>query len=138
MDVAFDAAGVQIAVDTAIKAVRPRGTLVNIALWGDKRVSLDMMDMLFGERRYQAGEFKCVLVSNAWLLITFLVVTYIDGDFEEVIEAIHTGKIKPAGMITKVIGLHEVAEEGFRTLVNVSGPFNCPDKTLLTYRKGEG
>ena len=55
-DVAFDAAGVQIAVDTAIKAIRARGTLVNIALWGSKRVSLDMMDMLFGERRYMAGE----------------------------------------------------------------------------------
>lgn len=55
-DVAFDAAGVQIAVDTAIKAIRARGTLVNIALWGSKRVSLNMMDMLFGEKRYIAGK----------------------------------------------------------------------------------
>lgn len=61
-DVAFDAAGVQIAVDTAIKAIRARGTLVNIALWGNKRVTLDMMDMLFGERRYMAGERSLSLV----------------------------------------------------------------------------
>lgn len=44
-------------------------------------------------------------------------VTYIQGDFEEVIEAISSGRIKPQGMITKVIGLHEVPEEGFKTLV---------------------
>lgn len=55
-DVGFDAAGVQIAVDGAIKAVRARGTLVNIALWGANRVALDMMDMIFGERKYQAGK----------------------------------------------------------------------------------
>ncbi|KAK4498284.1 hypothetical protein PRZ48_010942 [Zasmidium cellare] len=61
------------------------GTFVNIALWGAKRVALDMNVMLFGERRYMA------------------VVTYIDGDFEAVIEAIHSGKMKPHGMITKVI-----------------------------------
>lgn len=56
-DIAFDAAGVQIAVDYAIKAIRARGTLVNIALWGNKRVSLDMVDMLFGEKHYMAGKF---------------------------------------------------------------------------------
>jgi threonine dehydrogenase-like Zn-dependent dehydrogenase len=57
-DVGFDAAGVQIAVDYAVKAVRARGTLVNIALWGAKRVALDMMDMIFGERKYQAGKSR--------------------------------------------------------------------------------
>lgn len=31
------------------------GTFVNIALWGAKRVALDMNVMLFGERRYMAG-----------------------------------------------------------------------------------
>lgn len=31
------------------------GTFVNIALWGAKRVALDMTVMLFGERRYMAG-----------------------------------------------------------------------------------
>lgn len=54
-DVAFDAAGVQIAVYGAIKAIRAKGTLVNIALWGDKEVQLNMVDMLFGEKRYMAG-----------------------------------------------------------------------------------
>lgn len=44
--------------------------------------------------------------------------TYIDGDFEGVIDAIHTGKLKPKGMITKVIRPDEVAEEGFKALVD--------------------
>ncbi|KAF7193678.1 putative diacetyl reductase [(R)-acetoin forming] 2 [Pseudocercospora fuligena] len=100
VDVCFDAAGVQIGVDSGLKAVTARGTFVNIALWGDRRPSLDMIDMLFGERKYMA------------------VVTYIAGDFEAVIDAIHTGKLKPEGMITKVIGPHEVAEEGFKALTD--------------------
>jgi threonine dehydrogenase-like Zn-dependent dehydrogenase len=54
-DVAFDAAGVQPAVYTAIKAIRAKGTLVNIALWGDREVHLNMIDMLFGEKHYMAG-----------------------------------------------------------------------------------
>ena len=33
------------------------------------------------------------------------------------IEAIHSGKLKPEGMITKVIRPDEVAEEGFKSLV---------------------
>lgn len=55
-DVAFDAAGVQVGVYTAIKAIRAKGTLVNIALWGSKEVSLNMVDMLFGEKHYMAGK----------------------------------------------------------------------------------
>lgn len=58
VDVCFDAAGVQIAVDGGLAAVKARGTFVNIALWGSKRVSLDMNVMLFGERRYMAGKSR--------------------------------------------------------------------------------
>lgn len=45
------------------------------------------------------------------------VVTYTEGDFESVIDAIHTGKIKPKGMITKVLGVDQV-DEGFKALVS--------------------
>ena len=50
-DVGFDAAGVQVAVDTALKAIKARGTLVNIAIW-EKRASLNMNDVVFRERGY--------------------------------------------------------------------------------------
>ena len=46
------------------------------------------------------------------------VVTYIDGDFEAVIDAIASGRMQPAGMITKVIGPDEVAEQGFKALTD--------------------
>jgi len=98
-DVAFDAAGVQVAVDTAFKAIKARGTLVNIAVW-EKRATLNMNDIVFRERGYMG------------------VATYALGDFEAVIDAISSGAMKPRGMITKVIKLNEVAEEGFKTLID--------------------
>ena len=56
VDLVFDAAGVQKAVDTGLESVKPRGTFVNIALWGAAKVSLNMIHMLFGERRYMASK----------------------------------------------------------------------------------
>jgi threonine dehydrogenase-like Zn-dependent dehydrogenase len=50
-DVGFDAAGVQVAVDSAFKAIKARGTLVNIAVW-EKRAALQMNDVVFRERAY--------------------------------------------------------------------------------------
>ncbi|KIW97949.1 chlorophyll synthesis pathway protein BchC [Cladophialophora bantiana CBS 173.52] len=97
-DVGFDAAGVQVAVDTAFKAIKARGTLVNIAVW-EKRATLQMNDIVFRERGYMG------------------VATYALGDFEAVIKAISSGAMKPAGMITKTIKLDQVAEEGFKTLI---------------------
>jgi threonine dehydrogenase-like Zn-dependent dehydrogenase len=50
-DVGFDAAGVQIAVDTAFLSLKARGTLVNIAIW-EKRATLQMNEIVFRERNY--------------------------------------------------------------------------------------
>ena len=72
-DVAYDAAGVQVGVDTAMLALKVRGMLVNIALW-HKRATLDMNDFVFRERAYMG------------------VACYALGDFEQVIEAISTGR----------------------------------------------
>lgn len=58
VDLCFDAAGVQAAVDSGLKCVKARGTFVNIALWGASRVALDMTVMLFGERKYIAGKLS--------------------------------------------------------------------------------
>ena len=56
-DVGFDAAGVQIAVDTALKSIKAGGTLVNIAIW-EKRANLDMNDIVFREKRYMGVYVK--------------------------------------------------------------------------------
>ena len=50
-DVAYDAAGVQPAVDTAFLALKAKGMLVNIAIW-EKRVQLQMNEIVFRERAY--------------------------------------------------------------------------------------
>ncbi|KAF5122519.1 (R,R)-butanediol dehydrogenase [Metarhizium anisopliae] len=94
-DVAFDAAGAQAALDTAFNALKARGTLVNIAVW-EKRANLAMNGLVFRERGYMG----------------------VLGDFEAVLDAISTGKIKPASMITKTIKLDQVVEEGFHALIN--------------------
>lgn len=73
VNVAFDAAGVQAGLDKAILAVRPRGTLVNIAVW-ERPISFDPNALTFRERNYMG----CV--------------TYVQGDFQEVINAIASGK----------------------------------------------
>lgn len=56
-DVGFDCAGVQVAVDSAFKAIKARGTLVNVAVW-EKRATLNMNDIVFRERAYMGGTFQ--------------------------------------------------------------------------------
>lgn len=94
----FDAAGVQAGLDQAIHAVRALGTIVNIAVW-EKPCTIFPNDLVFKERKY------------------IFVATYRLGDFQEVLNAISSGKIKPERMITKRINLDEVVEEGFNALV---------------------
>ena len=96
-DLALDAAGVQIGLDSAMQAIKARGTLVNIAVW-EKRATLQMNDLVFRERNYMG------------------VACYALGDFESVIEAISKGMIKPEGMITRKIRMDEIVEKGFIAL----------------------
>lgn len=79
--------------------MRARGTIVNIAVW-EKSCTITPNDFLFGEKKYMG------------------IVTYVNGDFQAVIDAISAGKITPYKMITKRIRLDEVEEEGFKTLIN--------------------
>lgn len=48
VDVAFDAAGVQATLDAAIGSVRPRGTVLNVAVW-EKSAVVDMNHILVKE-----------------------------------------------------------------------------------------
>lgn len=77
-DLAFDAAGVQVGLDSAMQAIKARGMLVNIAVW-EKRATLAMNDLVFRERAYMG------------------IATYANGDFEEVIEAISSGRFRFMG-----------------------------------------
>ena len=72
-DIVFDAAGVQASLDQAIKAVKANGTVINIALWG-RGATIRPDELVFGEKTYRGS------------------LTYIKGDFKEVIQAISEGK----------------------------------------------
>lgn len=88
----FDAAGVQAGLDSAIDALRVRGTLVNIAIW-EKGCQLMPTKILLKEKKYMG------------------VVTYSRGDFQDVLNAISHGTIAPAPMITKKIKLKDIIED---------------------------
>ena len=70
---AFDAAGVQTGLEQAVLAIRARGTLVNVAIWA-KPASIIPNQFVFRERRYIG------------------VATFVQGDFQNVIDAIASGR----------------------------------------------
>lgn len=117
VNIAYDAAGVQVGLDTAILAIRARGLLVMIAVW-EKTATITPNQLAFRERRYQG------------------VATYQEGDFQAVLDAISSGecfsekwpyhsiddsasgRLKPQSMVTKKIKMDEVEEQGFKALIN--------------------
>lgn len=72
-NLAYDAAGAQAGLDQAILSVRARGTIVNIAVW-EKTATFFPNHLAFRERKYMG------------------IATYVDGDFQEVIDAIESGE----------------------------------------------
>lgn len=97
--IVYDCAGVQAGLDQGVHATRARGKICNVAIW-EKACSIVPNDLTFKERTYMG------------------VATFQIGDFQEVIDAISAGKIKPHEMITQRIKLTEVEEKGFKSLIN--------------------
>lgn len=52
--VALECAGVAASMNAACRAVRTKGLVVNVALW-EEPVPIDMMALLFGEKRLATG-----------------------------------------------------------------------------------
>ncbi|KAH7122254.1 sorbitol dehydrogenase [Dendryphion nanum] len=97
--IVFDCAGVQSGLDQGVHATRARGKIMNVAIW-EKACSIVPNDLTFKERSYIG------------------VATFQIGDFQEVINAISSGDMKPHEMITQRIKLTEVEEKGFKSLIN--------------------
>lgn len=97
-DVAFDCAGVQASLDLAVRAVRPKGVVVNVAVW-EAEPTLRINTLLFKEKR---------LIGTS---------APEHADFVAVLGLLQAGKLRPEALVTKTIGLDEVEEEGFKTLV---------------------
>jgi len=97
--IVYDCAGVQSALDQAVHATRPRGCILNIAIW-EKPCTITPNDFNFKERMYMG------------------IATYEVGDFQEVIDALSSGSMRPHEMITQRIKLTEVEERGFKSLIH--------------------
>lgn len=96
----FDCAGVQVAFDSALACVRGRGKIVNVAIFESPLV------------------IKTPNIINRRQITYVGSNTYTRGEFQEVIDAIASGKIKnPEKMITGRIPLKDAVVGGFDALI---------------------
>lgn len=107
----FDCAGLPVTLSTALEALRPKGTIVNVAMRAEPVPQIDLNLYLHKE---------ATLVSS---------IAYEDKDWEEVIEALAHGKIKPEAMVTSKIKMRDLVEKGIRVLAK-PGQQHC--KILLS------
>lgn len=97
-DLVFDCAGLRQSLETACRAVRVRGTIVNVAVW-EGPVPFDPNWLVFNEASYTA------------------VLGYDKKDWEGVISALRDGKLKHAeAMITAKVKLEDLVTGGYETL----------------------
>ena len=98
VDVAFDAGGNAATIALALSSVRPKGRVVNIALW-EHPVEFDMFSMLFKESNLTASCAYC-------------------NDHGEVIDALATGRIDVTPLITGRITFEDVVTGGIEQLID--------------------
>jgi threonine dehydrogenase-like Zn-dependent dehydrogenase len=73
VEIVFDTAGVEIALNGIIDATKVQGTIVNIAVW-EKRPAIDVNDLMYREINYMGATL------------------YDEASFKEVIENLQNGK----------------------------------------------
>ncbi|KAI1266438.1 GroES-like protein [Xylariaceae sp. FL1019] len=97
--VAFDCAGVPASLDSATRAVRARGTIMNVAIW-EGPVPFMPNNVVFHEKKY----IGCL--------------TYLLEDFQHVINALKHSRLEPEPMITRKIAINRVVEDGLEALIH--------------------
>lgn len=102
---AFDCAGLPVTLETCLAALRPRGTIVNVALRG-KPTLLSLNDYIWKE--------ATLVSSNA----------YVEEDWENVITALGNGSLTPDALVTRKIALPDLVEKGIKMLAQ-SGQEDC-------------
>lgn len=98
VDVAFDAGGNPATIALALGAARPRGQVVNIALW-EHPVSFDMFSMINKESTLTASCAYC-------------------DDHASVIEALSSGQLDASPLITARIPFEAVVTDGIDELID--------------------
>lgn len=97
VDVAFDASGLQATLDTAIVAVKPRGTIYNVAIH-ERPLLINPTQISLQEKIFRGGN------------------SYTNEDFEAVINALAAGSLVIDGMVTSIVPLKNSIENGFGML----------------------
>lgn len=97
-DVAFECTSVQVALDTLVDALRPKGVLVVVSIWG-QRGSFDMQQIVLKELDIRGT------------------IAYVNSH-PATIELVESGKVDLAPFITGRIGLDGLIDEGFDTLIH--------------------
>lgn len=104
-DVAFEACGLQITLDTAIACTKPGGAIFNVAIH-EKTVNLNMNLLTLSEKRLLAG--------NA----------YTAEDFERVITLLNNRSTEVEHFITAVVPLENAIEDAFQEVINNKSKHN--------------
>ncbi|KAJ5225594.1 hypothetical protein N7468_006819 [Penicillium chermesinum] len=99
VDLVFDTAGIQGALNGVIPACKAHGTIVNIAVW-EKSPNVQVNDLMYHEINYMGAAL------------------YDENAFTEVIEALAEGKLQPQKMISSIIHLSDAVEKGFQELID--------------------
>lgn len=97
-DMAFECTSVNAVLDTLVDAVRPRGAVVVVSIWS-KRAEVDMHKVVLKEIALKGS------------------IAYA-SDHPATIELVRSGKIDLKPFITGKIGLDNLIDQGFDTLIN--------------------
>lgn len=96
VDVAFEVAGIETTLNAAIESTRSEGNVVNISIW-EKQASIPLNNFILSERKMTS------------------IIAY-RNIFPQVIQLIANGQIQASELVTKLIGLDDIASEGFEAL----------------------
>ncbi len=103
IDYAYDCSGFQSTFELGVECLAAGGKYVNIAIWAHKPIDFYPMDVTLQEK-FVTGSMG-----------------YVRLDFEQVVEALSTGKMsmdKARQMITGKIDVKDTIEGGFQELIN--------------------
>lgn len=99
VDVAFEVAGVAPTFKQAIDVTRARGTMVIVSIFA------------------RPIEWNPMQLTNTGVKVTSTI-AYTPSTFQQTIDLMGTGQLKPQGIITSKIELDNIVEEGFEALTN--------------------
>lgn len=118
VDVAFDAAGNQAGLDSALLSIRPRGVYLNLAIF-DESPQVNMTLVLMREITLTGKFFFFSSHKRSTSRFFWIGTAAYNGIHPEMLEAVASGKIK--GMeefITRKIAIEDLVEKGIMALLH--------------------